>query len=277
VRRVLALAFAALLLACGGEGGVKRYQAHGVVEEVQPDYGQVVIAHDDIPGLMPAMTMNFDADPALLSRLEAGQVIDFTLASDGRSYRVTEAHVSAEVEPKPGWARMGKRLVRAQPAPPFALTDQDDRPAALSDWKGQAVLLDFIYTRCPGPCPILTGVLVDVQKALPPQVRAHTHFASISMDPTHDTPEVLARYARARGADLSDWSFLTGPQSQVEKVLAAYGVGSTRRPDGTIDHLVATFLIDGQGRIVETYLGLEHQPADLVADLEELLSTPAAS
>ena len=74
--------------------------------------------------------------------------------------------------------------------------------------------------------------------------------------------------ARARGADLSDWSFLTGPPDEVRDVLKAYGVGTGRSADGEIEHVLATFLVDSRGRIVKRYIGLDHAPEAIVADLE---------
>jgi len=265
-RGLLLLALAAL--ACGGP---ERHDAEGVVVDVLPEEGQVVIDHEDVPDLMPAMTMNFDVpDPELLGRLEPGQVIDFEIATDGRSYRVVEARVREQVEPREGYAVVGNRLLPADPAPEFRLIDQAGEPLALSDLAGRAVLLDFIYTRCPGPCPILTGLMADVQEALPEALQSEVHFVSISLDPTHDTPERMVRYARARGAELHNWSFLTGDPERVQEVVAAYGVGATRTPDGEIEHLVGMFLIDGEGRIVRRYLGLEQDAEAIARDLAEL-------
>jgi len=135
------------------------------------------------------------------------------------------------------------------------------------------VLLDFIWTRCPGPCPILTGLHVKLQQQLPPALRERTQFVSISLDPVRDTPAVLRDYAKTRGADLAGWSFLTGPPDEVDAVIKSYGVGSAKAPDGQIEHVVATFLIDGAGRIARRYIGLEgHDPAELLRDLERLAS-----
>jgi len=157
------------------------------------------------------------------------------------------------------------------PAPPFRLTDQDGNPRALEAWRGQLVLLDFIFTRCPGPCPILTGLHVQLQRALSPELRARTHFVSISLDPLRDTPSVLREYAQKRGADLATWSFLTGTPDDVDKVLKNYGVGSVRTPDGQIEHLVVTFLIDADGQIARRYIGLDgHDPKEVLRDIAKL-------
>jgi protein SCO1/2 len=258
----------ALALACGVEGE-KTYEGVGVVREVQPDLKQIVIAHEDIPGLMPAMTMSFDVpDVALLSTLAPGQKIRFRLAHPERSYRILGAEILADGEAgETGEAGQASgptfagAVAERDVAPPFRLTDQDGRSVALEDLRGKAIMLDFIFTHCTGPCPVLTGLQVDVQRALTPQQRAKTRFVSISLDPERDTPELLRAYAMQRGADLESWSFLTGKPEEVEAVLKSYGVGVIRRAGEEPAHLVATFVIDGQGRIAHRIVGLE-QPAE---------------
>ena len=267
-------ALAAAVLGCGREqGGPGVYDAHGVVESVDREYRQVVIHHDDIPGLMPEMTMSFDVpDPEVLAKLAPRQVVDFKLEFTGKAYRVIEAtpRGPAAAGGHEG-ASLGDLAPANDPAPPFALTDQNGNPLALADLRGKAVLLDFVYTNCPGPCPILTGLHVEVQRALDPALRDRVQFVSISLDPLNDTPSALREYARKRGADTANWSFLTGPKEEVDAVLRAYGVGSARAPDGTISHLVVTFLIDGEGRIVERFIGLEgHDPKQVRAALERV-------
>lgn len=257
-----------LLLACGPSSEVRVYSVRGVVRDVQPELGQVVVAHEEIPGLMPAMTMNFDvADAGLLERLAPDQVIEFELEVTPKRYRILAARVRGEAFGGPEAPRLAGVVVEREPAPAFQLLDQDGRPLALAHQAGKAVLLDFVYTRCPGPCPILTGLLLDVQRQLPDAIRPRIHFLSVSLDPAHDTPAVLRDWAQARGLDLARWSLLTGSVPEVEAVLKEYGVGSVRQPDGEIDHLVVTFLIDGEGRIARRYVGLDHEPARIAADL----------
>lgn len=268
LRLACALLLAALASACSRD--VRVYDGRGVVRGVQKEYAQLVIDHEDIEGLMPAMTMNFGVgDPALLDTLEPGDVIEFRLEVTPKSYRVLEAKVVGEEEDAQG-AGLGPALGARDPAPAFRLTDQEGRPVALADLAGKVVVLDFIYTRCPGPCPILTGRQADVQRALPETLRSKTWFVSISLDPEHDTPERLRDYARARGADLARWSFLTGPVAEVDAVLAGYGVGKTRVAEGDIEHFVATFLIDPDGRIARTFVGTEDEAAELVRAIERL-------
>jgi protein SCO1/2 len=258
-------------LGCGERS--RHYHARGVVEDVQRENGQVLIAHEEIEGLMPAMTMNFDVpDKALLDTLERGQSIDFLVEFTGKAYRVTQVSVNETGVATKG-SSLGDVKKDADVAPPFRLTDQDGQPRALEDFRGQNVLLDFIFTRCPGPCPILTGLHAKVQRELPPDVQARTHFVSITLDPLRDTPAVLREYGQKRGIDFANWSFLTGAPDEVDAVLKSYGVGSARGADGNIEHVVVTFLIDGDGQIARRYIGLDgHDPKELVRDLSQLAS-----
>jgi protein SCO1/2 len=261
----------ALSAACGPTA--IRRAAHGTVIDVARDLGQVVIEHGDIPDLMPAMTMNFDVpDAALLEALAPGQVIDFELEFDGRAYRVVSARVlSQRPLPREG-PSLGQVLDLGHPVPELSLVDQAGRPASLSELHGRFVLVDFVYTSCPGPCPILTGVHVEVQRRMPPELRQRIRFVSISLDPERDTPERLRAYAKARGADLASWSFLTGPPAAVDAALRAFGVGKSPGKDGEIDHLVVTFLIGPEGRIERRWVGLDHPAEEILADLERMAS-----
>jgi protein SCO1/2 len=258
-------------LACGA-GEREIYSAHGVVREVLEGDRQVVIAHEDIPGLMPAMTMNFEVpDPALLASLAPGQVIDFEVEFDGHAYRVVSAKVLSQCPAPRDAPTLGQVLDLGHPVPQLSLVDQDGRPASLEALRGRFVLVDFIYTSCPGPCPILTGVHVEVQRRLPPELRESLRLVSISLDPERDTPERLREYAKARGADLTSWSFLTGPPAAVDAALRAFGVGKSPGKDGEIDHLVVSFLIGPEGRVERRWVGLDHPPEEILADLLRML------
>jgi len=267
-------AIAVLALACGGDAGTRHYTVRGTVHDVQVERRQVLVEHEDIPGLMPAMTMSFDvASDAVAARLRSGQVIDFDLAFDGHGYVLVDFEVVGEAAEEDGWVRFGDALLLSDPAPDFALTDQAGRPLALADLAGRVLLVDFIFTTCPGPCPILTSSHVRVQKLLPEDVRDRVHFVSISVDPEHDTPAALTAYAEARGADLAHWSFLTGTSGEIDPVLKAFGVGRTRKGDEPVEHTVISYLVDGRGRIVKRYFGLQHEARDLAADLVTLVQS----
>jgi protein SCO1/2 len=271
--RPLAVVSMLLLLsavsACSERLAPNQYLARGVVREVLPEEHQVLIEHEEIAGLMPAMTMSFDVpDHAVLEKLAAGQQIEFIVEVTDKTYRVVEATVQEAAGSAGSSGAFSALAPERDPAPEFELVDQNGGKLALSDLRGKLVLLDFIFTSCPGPCPILTSAHVALQRSLPPELRARTRFVSISLDPVRDTPMALRAYALERGADLTGWSFLTGDPEVIAGVLKAYGVGSMRRPDGQIDHLVATFLIDADGRIAQRFIGLEHEPEELLRALE---------
>jgi protein SCO1/2 len=246
----------------------RRVEARGVVEAVDPALRQVVINHEDIPGVMPAMSMSFDVgDASLLEGLEPGQTIQFALELG--SFRVVAARVLMDAEGVacPPSLTFDGAVAESAPAPDFSLVDQAGRPVSLASLHGKVLLLDFVYTHCPGPCPILTGIHVAVQRALPPELREKVHFVSISLDPARDTPEAFRRYAEARGVDLANWSFLGGAPEAVADVLARYGVGARPGEDGAIQHLVLTYLIDADGRVARRFAGLEHRAETLVAEI----------
>jgi protein SCO1/2 len=270
----------AACLSCQPDG--RGYEGRGIVRGVDPALHQLVIEHEDIPGLMPAMTMNFDVpDAALLAQAKPGEAVDFEVSFDGRSYRITRLRPrnGAVVETSGKGPGLAQAVAGGDPAPDFQLVDQDQRIVTLASLRGSYVVLDFIYTDCPGPCPILTSSHVTLQRSLSPELRARTRFISISLDPEKDTPQVLRGYATSRGVDFETWSFLTGAPAQVADVVSRYGVGTVRQTDGTINHLVITFLIDANGQVVERYVGLEHPPEELAGDLARLLraSTEASA
>jgi protein SCO1/2 len=259
------------------EGGPGRFSARGVVEDVDREGGQVLIDHEDVEGLMPAMTMNFVVpDTELLETLAPGQVIDFEIHFTGRSYDVVAAQVIGDAPVEEGWRRLRDGLVRSSSAPPFELTDQSGRRVSLDSLDGRVLLVDFIYTSCPGPCPVQTSNQVALQRSLPEPIRDGVHFVSISLDPKNDQPEVLERYALARGADLTNWSFLTGPETEVADVVRRWGVGSLRKDDGTIDHTLLTFLVY-DGRVFERYTPRDAGDTKILAGIVDLVERRDAS
>ena len=269
-RAALALALCTLALAGCGVEREETYKATGFVQSVDVANKQVTISHEEIQGFMPAMTMNFDvARPELLDGVAAGARVEFDLHRSATMLRIEALKV---VAPAVAGSAPAPALEEQDVAPEFELTDQDGHAARLSDWRGRAVLVDFVFTRCPGPCPIQTARLVDVQRRLPPELAARTHFASITLDPDFDTGPRLREYAEQHRAQLGNWSFLTGSPAQVQAVLDAYRIGTIRQPDGSLDHMVATFLIGPDGRIAHRYLGLEGAASAMLDDVAKVLS-----
>ena len=275
---IAGLAVGVGLLGCDQEPGEPgRYAAHGIVEDVDQELSQILIDHEDVAGLMPAMTMNFAVpDPVLLAKLEPGQIIDFEIHFTGRSYDVVSAEIVGEASEDAGWNRLRDGLVRTSVAPPFDLIDQGGHAVSLESFGDRALMVDFIYTSCPGPCPVQTSLQVALQRRIPEELRPHVHFISISLDPAVDRPPVLTGYAAERGADFSNWSFLTGPTDVVAEVVKSWGVGSVRQPNGTIDHTLVRFLVQN-GRVIQRYWTSDGTDETILQDLIALAEIRAAA
>lgn len=266
------------LFACEQEPGEPgRYAAHGIVEDVDQELSQILIDHEDVVGLMPAMTMNFAVpDPVLLAKLAPGQIIDFEIFFTGRSYDVVSAEIVGEASEDAGWNRLRDGLVRTSVAPTFDLIDQGGNPASLESFGDRDLMVDFIYTSCPGPCPVQTSLQVALQRRIPEALRAHVHFISISLDPEVDRPQVLTDYAAERGVDFSNWSFLTGPPEVVAEVVRSWGIGSVRQPNGTIDHTLVRFLVQN-GRVMQRYWTSDGTDETILQDLIALAEIRGAA
>ncbi len=94
----------------------------------------------------------------------------------------------------------------------FSLTDQAGQTITRDALKGKFWVASFIFTQCHGPCPLITTKAVEVQKSI---TNPNLVFVALSVDPDHDTPEALAKYAALYGADSSRWHFLTGKKSEI--------------------------------------------------------------
>jgi protein SCO1/2 len=157
-------------------------------------------------------------------------------------------------------------------APPFTLVSQEGMPVALADLRGKVVALAFIYTGCPDICPMLTQKMVDVQDALGAAFGAKVAFVSITLDPEHDTPEVLQDYAQFWGAKPEGWSFLTGSLDAVRDVTRRYGVFFAKKDkNGSVEHSQLTTLVDADGQMRVQYLGARFDPEEFRRDLMSLV------
>jgi len=157
--------------------------------------------------------------------------------------------------------------------PGFALTDQHGQPVRLDDLLGTPWVADFIFTRCPGPCPLMSQKMGQLGVSLPPGVRR----VSFTVDPDHDTPEVLRDYAEKWGPSPS-WLFLTGSREALwELSVKGFKMGvaeSSGSPEeqGPIVHSTRFVLVDGEGTIRGYYDGFERpELARLLTELRAIL------
>jgi protein SCO1/2 len=160
------------------------------------------------------------------------------------------------------------------PAPPFALVSQDGKPVSLGDFHGKVLAVAFMYTSCPDICPLLTQKMAQVQDALGADFGARIAFVSITVDPEHDTPGALKKFATAFGANFAGWAFLTGPPAVVRGVIDDYGVAAIKNPEGGVDHAALTSLIDRHGMLRVQYAGTRWQAQEFLHDLETLAVEP---
>lgn len=148
----------------------------------------------------------------------------------------------------------------------LALVDQNDTPRRLDDWRGTTVVLDFIYTGCGDTCPIKTAQLAAVQAELDPALRPRVHFVSVSVDPEHDDPAALKSYAARTGADLSNWTFLTGDLSKVAHFAAAFDA-MPASGDDIPSHITTIRLLDPSGHVIHRYIGEPVDDRRLASDI----------
>jgi protein SCO1/2 len=274
------LAILLLAVACQSPDPTGTFVGRGVVKDIRPHERQVVIAHEAIPGFMEPMTMAFEVkEERLLEGIASGQTVTFTLEKTPDSLYLTavsraEATNEPAARPEPPRAEDEREVIPPEPlpAPDFALTDQDGQAVQLSSFRGKVVVLDFIYTRCPGPCPLLSRKFAHLQKQLGDSLAEKVILLSITIDPQHDTPAVLQEYARRYRADTRGWKFLTGSTADIMNVAYQYGVDYYSESNGETNHLVATYIINQSGDVVKVLKGPNHTAERLLAEVQKLLN-----
>lgn len=153
--------------------------------------------------------------------------------------------------------------------PDISLIDQNGRPIVLSTLKGRPLLIDFIYTSCPGPCRMITQSMERIAQKLGPELGQQVTFVSISIDPEHEGPAQLLSYSRALDADRTGWLFLSGGPAETDSALAAFGLRRERTPSGEIEHLEEVILVGADGRQLKVYKGDILHADSVLADLQQ--------
>lgn len=246
----------------------------GIVRSVAPESGRVLIRHEEIPGLMKAMTMPFEpANSSILEELNPGDAVEGTLhvvKQDGavRDYQLRDLHVTKAVPRKSVVVDLsrGKAQVRDVPermrvgenVPDFTMTTQDDKKIKLSEMRGQVVVLTFVYTRCPMPdfCPLMDRKFSELASHLAafPERARQVRLISVSFDPEHDTPELLRKHAASRGANPPLWTYAVASREELAKV--APRLGLIFAPDGSeIAHNLCTAVIGPDGKLARLEVG----------------------
>lgn len=260
------------------------YRVKGEVRSIDAAENSIRIAHEEIPDYMPAMVMPFSVkEKTVLKGLLPGDRVSFHLVvTEDDSWissitREQAQHAAAAGSPEPDES---ERVQKGETMPDFTLTDQEGRAMRLSDFRGKAVLVTFIYTRCPLPnfCPLMSKNFADLQERLSKKLAHKYQLISVTMDPAFDTPEVLKDYASRYDADPKDWRFGTGTPEQIGQIATAMGL-HYQWENGLINHDLRTALIGPDGRLVHLWKSnvwtpyeVERMTTEVMANAEALAS-----
>jgi protein SCO1/2 len=280
--------------------GVKHrvFTVRGVVQSVKPERRSATIEHEEIPGYMEAMTMPFRVRRAEeLRGVAAGDRIRFQFhvgADESWMEKVEVLQRGAAVQPRSSNATAQATaltgssnaplagtnvLRRPHPLMDFKFTNELGQPVSLRDFRGRALGITFIFTRCPVPdyCPRLTKNFQETALKLKqlPNAPTNWHLLSFTIDPAFDTPKILKGYAQRYQYDPNHWSFLTGPSEQITELVRESGV--TVEPDaGLFSHNFRTLIIAPNGQL-QTSIPIGGPISDgIVAELLKAMGTTNA-
>ncbi len=286
---LLALSFLVLIILSGcaprRSATEKRYDVEGKVVAVEKDKKLVTVAHEDIKEYMPAMTMPFTVPASWVYEvpLVPGDHITATLVVDGlkswledvvitkESSEGTSTEGAARVAPKPG-----------EEVPDYRLVNQDGKAIRIKNYRGKALLLTFIFTRCQmsDQCTLMSNnfAAIDQELQKQPALRAKTHLLSISFDPEYDTPKVLRSYGGAYTGNYTDetfahWEFASGSTDEVKGIAQFFGLRYNKDAESgqeQIVHSLRTALIGPDGKISKVYRGNEWKPEEVLKEIQIL-------
>ncbi len=166
-------------------------------------------------------------------------------------------------------------LRTAHTPPEFTLTDHQGQPVSLADLRGRVVMVTAVYASCGETCPMILRQTRQAVDALTEEEQAELSVLGITLDATRDTPEVLARLAKAQEVSPPLYRFVTGEPAEVERVLDRFDVARSRDPEtGVIDHANLFILIDRQGRMAYRLTLGEQQQRWLTTALRLLIAEP---
>jgi protein SCO1 len=277
------LVVAFLVSGCGrsertSAGAATEHRLKGEIVAVLPERESLLVKHEEISGFMPAMTMEFAVSSAEVAAFKPGQHITARLVLSGEGgyrlesifpYEQTEAELVAAQAAmlRQETSIRGRKAYReiGETAPEFALNDQNGKAISFSQFRDKRVVLNFIYTRCPiaTMCPLSTANMTKLQRLARERGIDNLELVSISLDPGYDTPAVLKQFAKVRGIDTSNFTFLTGPESAIRNLLVNFGV-IAEREESIIKHTLSTLLIDERGKIVHRIDGTQWSPTDFL-------------
>jgi protein SCO1/2 len=263
----------------------QRYELKGKIVSFNKAQQQVVVQHEAIPGFMEAMTMPFTLkEDSAYDVMRAGDTIQATLVVDDERTRLENPIITQAIPAAAGSAsketptgELSEPELGAS-VPDISLINQDGKRINLQQYRGRALVLTFIYTRCPLPdyCTLMSNNFAEIERELNKSPQLGAHLLSITLDPAHDTPKVLRSYGAAHTENYQNekfarWEFATGEPQEIQR--AANFFGMSYKPDGDeIVHSLRTAVIAPDGKLYKMYRGNEWKPEEVLRDLRDLQS-----
>lgn len=255
----------------------KHYDIKGKVLTIEQDKHLITVAHDDIKDYMPSMTMPFTLrEDWAFEVLVPGDQITATLVVDGTQSWLENIVITQESSDTNAPASGGVAAANlGDEVPDYGLVNQNEQPIHLAQYRGKALLLTFIYTRCPIPdyCTLMSNnfAQIDRELAKQPELYQKTHLLSVSIDPDFDSPAVLRSYGAShteRYADetFSHWEFATGTKDQVKGIAQFFGLRYYGDKDQII-HGLRTAIITPEGKVAQIYRDNSWKPEEVLQEL----------
>jgi protein SCO1 len=278
--------FALMLSASACKPSPQTYDVKGTVREVYAARDKVRIAHERIPGYMEPMTMVFDVkDTNELAGIQERDIVRFRMvvtADDGWIEDVKKVgqappSASSTAAPAAETTRVVKNVEElgvGDVLPNYQFTNQFNQVVQTDEFRGRALALTFIFTRCPFPvyCPRMSTNFTQVLTTLKrlPGAPTNWHLLTVSFDPQHDTPAVLRAYAERYRYDPRHWTFVTGSRMEISALGDHFGLlfwQPNSAEDGNLSHNLRTVVLDSQGRVRKIYTNENWSVDDLVAEI----------
>lgn len=263
---------------------IRAFNTRGVIRSFPEGGKTVIVRHEDIPGFMPKMTMEFDLrDTNELRGLSAGDTIAFkVIATEEESWIEGLRRVSTnEIPQAPVAAPSSASILRASQLKPGELLPdaellaEDGRALKLSDFEGQALAFTFIFTRCPLPnfCPRMNQNFYRAREVLlQDKVATNWQFLSISFDPDFDKPGVLSRYAYSyRGENSNRWVFASATTNVVAAMSPLLDFRFANE-GGSFQHNLRTLVLDPHRRVFKHFEGNSWTAGELAQAMKEAAS-----
>jgi protein SCO1 len=250
----------------------QRYRLTGKIVTIDRPDSSMVVDGDAIPGFMGAMAMAYKVKTAgELDSLSPGDTISADVVVQGADYWLEGVRVTQRASAPATPASILRLPSSGDEVPDFALTNQNSRPISFKQYRGKALLVTFIYTRCPFPdyCPRISSQFAEVNRQLEADatLKAKTHLLSISFDPANDTPKVLWAYgltwAGKQPGFFDHWEFAVPPAGELPAMANFFGF-TYSQDGGVISHSLSTAVIGPDGKIFSWYHGSDWQASDLV-------------